>query len=146
MARKLGWFVLLVFLSVGAGCRRKDSTVIIRILLPPSNSAVRYAIQKFELYPLSTEKGEMILPATMETSNDTRYQEFLWKIDTYRPEVVIVPAVEAIPAPLRQETRYATLPCSSASSSCIAVIGPWDTAKERQAADIVLRRLSSSER
>jgi hypothetical protein len=146
MARKLGWFVLLVFLSVGAGCRRKDSTVIIRILLPPSNSAVRNAIQKFELYPLSTEKGEMILPATLETGNDTRYQEFLRGIDTYRPEVVIVPAVEAIPAPLRQERRFATLPCSSAPSSCIAVIGPWDTAEERQAADILLRHLSSSER
>jgi hypothetical protein len=144
MARSLGWIGLLAAVCLATGCQKKNNTIIIRILPPPSNSAVRYAIQKFEMHPLSTEKGEVILPATMEVGNDNRYQEFLQKIDTYRPQVVIVPAVEAIPAPLQRESRYATLPCSSAPSPCVAVIGPWDTAEERQAADILLRNLKPS--
>jgi hypothetical protein len=111
-------------------------------MLPPSRSAVREAIEKFEMYPLSAEKGEIILPATMEAGNDTRYKQFLQKIETYRPQVVIVPEVGAIPAPLDGESRYATVPCLAAPSSCVAVIAPWATTQERQAADILLRHLS----
>src|ERR1019366_1136282 len=79
MARSLGWIGLLAAVCLATGCQKKNNTIIIRILPPPSNSAVRYAIQKFEMHPLSTEKGEVILPATMEVGNDNRYQEFLQK-------------------------------------------------------------------
>jgi hypothetical protein len=131
----------LVLVCFGTGCTRKKDWVVVRILLPPSSSAVRDAIVKLEAFPLQTDTGKPIYPATMETSDEHRYREFLQSVQTYRPQVLIVPSVEDIPAPFQGETRYATLPCSILPRRCVAVVAPWATTEERRAADIVLRRI-----
>jgi len=131
----------LVLVCFGAGCTRKEDWVVVRILLPPSSSAVRSAIMKLEVSPLKTDTGKTIVPATMETGNERRYREFLQSVQTYRPEALIVPTVADIPAPFQNETRYATLPCSNLPERCVAVVAPWATAEERRAADLVLRRI-----
>jgi hypothetical protein len=137
----------LLFLCFSGGCksrRQEAEVVVVRILLPPSSSAVGKAITKLEMYPIKTETGKTILPATIVTRDENKEREYLQDLHVF--EVLIVPTSADIPATLRNEKLYTTLPCSSSSTSCVAVMTPWATAEERRAADLVLRRLSLDEK
>lgn len=136
-------FMLCGVLFITVACRRNDNRVIVRILVPPSASAVREAITRLEVSQLTTDKSETVAPATMETNSEDRYRQFLQQVDTYRPQVVIAPKADDIPVSLRGETLYPTLPCSAGPSPCVAVIAPWATAPERRAADLLLRHIDS---
>ena len=133
--------VLLILAIIGEGCKKREESVIVRILLPPSSSPVEKAIINLESNPLKTDVGWTIVPARMVTKDDREYREFLRQAQTFRPQVVIVPTPADISAPLEAETRYTTLPCSNSPNPCVAVVTPWATNSERRAADRVLRHL-----
>lgn len=137
-----GLLVCALLLCFGAGCkhRTKDAeVVIVRILLPPSSSAVGEAITNLEMYPLRSDADKTVIPATITTRDENKYRDYLRDLHVF--QVLIVPTAADIPATLRGERPYTTLPCSNLPSSCIAVITPWATAEERRAADLVLSRL-----
>ena len=133
---------LLILATFGEGCKKREESVIVRILLPPSSSPVEKAIVNLESNPLKTDGGRTIVPARMVTKDDREYREFLRQAQTFRPQVIIVPTAADLPAPFQTETHYTTLPCSDSPNPCIAVVTPWATNNERRTADRVLRHLS----
>jgi hypothetical protein len=140
--RFLSLIICLVLVCLGAGCRKKQDKVIVRILLPPAPSIVRNAIVSVEVSSLKMSSGQTIVLATMETKDDRHFREFLQNVQTYRPQALIVPTASDIPAAYQEGAHYATLPCLSTMGPCVAVIAPWATPEERVAADLVLRRIS----
>ena len=142
--RFVAFIALSALVCPDTGCRRKqEEMLIVRILLPPGHSAVGEEIVKLEAFPLKADTGKTIIPATLATKSEGDYRDFLQKLPTFRPEqAVIVPTVEDIPTPLRGETRYPTLPCTTSPHPCIALIAPWASTEERQALEIVLPRLA----
>ena len=140
--RSSAQIVLLAALcAVAAGCRTKENIVVIRILVPPSPSALREAIAKLQYSPLTTDSGRKIVPATVETKDATQYRTFLENIQIYRPQIVVVPEKSYIPAQLKGERSYTTLPCSASSSRCVAVLTPWMSNEERGAANLILQHI-----
>ena len=138
--------MLLSMLSFGTGCRRSENAVVVRILLPPSSSAIREALANLQYSPLETVTGRKIIPATMETTDNIRFQRFLKDVEVYRPQIVVVPTSNDIPAALVGQSTYATLPCSTLPSACVSVLTPWGTEEERQAAGVVQRRIGPAGR
>lgn len=117
--------------------------MIVRILLPPGPSAVGEEIVELETSPLKVDSGKIIVPATLATRDERDYREFLQKVQALRPEqALIVPTVQDIPALYQGGTRYATLPCTALPRPCIAIVAPWASIEERQAIELVLRRLA----
>ena len=133
-------------LPFGTGCRKSENPIVVRILLPPSASALREAVANFEYFPLETSTGRKIVPATMETTDNVGFQKFLKDVQVYRPQIVVVPTSNEIPAVLGGQSSYATLPCSSLPGTCVSVLTPWGTEEERLAARVVQRHIGPEER
>jgi hypothetical protein len=148
--RRAACLVLVAALCFGAGCRNRDNVVVVRILLPPllptSSTALRKAVMNLGHFPVEMDTGLRILPATMEPRDDDQYRMFLQDIQTYRPQIVVVSTKNDIPALLRGENTYATLPCTALSSACVSVLTPWGTDEERRAAGLVIRHLGPDTR
>ena len=143
--RQFAVIVCLIFLCFGAGCKKTSERVVLRILLPPSSSAVMKAIVGLEAHPLTTDTGQIIIPARMVTRDVHQYDEFIQDVETSRPQIIIVPTENQLPASLRGENRSATLPCSPDQAPCIAIVAPWVTTAERRAADVVLQRIRGND-
>lgn len=137
---------LVVALWFGTGCKDRDNVVVVRILLPPSSSALREAVANLQYSPLQTDTGQKIVLATMETIDDAQFRRFLRDVQAYRPQIVVVPTSNDIPATLQGETTYATLPCSALPSACVSVLTPWGRDEERRAARLVQRRIGPDTR
>ena len=133
--------VLLATLWFGTSCRNREEVVVVRILLPPGSSALRQAVANLQYSPLATESGRKIVPATMEAIDDAQFRRFLKEVQVYRPQIIVVPTSNDIPATLRGENTYPALPCLALSSACVSVLTPWGTDEERRAARLVQRRI-----
>jgi len=141
----VGWALFaacLTLLCLIAACKGKQGTdvVVVRFLLLPSTSPVGDAIVKLETYPVKTDGGKIIVPATITTIDTDKYREYLQ--DSHIFQVLIVPTEADIPPRLKGGKTYATLPCSRAPAPCVALITPWATTDERRAADLVLQQLT----
>ncbi|MGA8763417.1 MAG: hypothetical protein WB562_11175 [Candidatus Sulfotelmatobacter sp.] len=80
----------------------------------------------------------------METKDTVQYHAFLQDIQTYRPQIVVVLRREEIPKVLQGQETYPTEPCSDVPNPCIALVAPWDTIEERNAAALVLGMIGPS--
>jgi hypothetical protein len=138
--------VLVAALWFVTGCRNKDNAVVVRILLPPSPSALREAVANLQYSPPTDGSGRKIVPATMETTDDAQFRKFLKDVEVYRPQIVVVPTSDDIPAALKAENTHATLPCSGVPSACVSVLTPWGRDEERRAARIVQSRIGPEAR
>jgi hypothetical protein len=132
---------LVATLWFGSACKKGDNAVVVRILLPPSSSPLREEITKLQYSRLKTDGGREIVPATMETIDDAQFRKFLQDVQVYRPQIVVVPSSDDIPANLQGQSTSATLRCSAFPSNCVSVLTPWGNAEEQWAARLVQRSI-----
>ena len=144
--KRLAACAVLVALWFGTGCRNRENVVVVRILLPPGSSDLRQAIANLQYSPMTTDTGRKIVPATLETIDDAQFRKFLKEVQVSRPQIVVVPTSNDIPATLQGENTYPALPCSALSSACVSVLTPWGTDEERRVARLIQRRIGADTR